>query len=267
MNIRRGFTLIELLVVIAIIAILAALLFPVFSQARENGRRTACVSNERQLAMAFSMYLQDSDNLYPWSYTIDASGNEILWPSLTAPYAQPYNPNVGGGILVCPDANVRNQSYSVNPQLIGLHGPPSSGVNYFQTVESESKVIAPTTTILLGDAIPDKPLQKSAMEYAYPHPALLLDHTNDKTYNEDWGVPGTDGINNKQISWLHVGGANFAYADGHAKWSRFGTLTDSNWDVRCKPGVGCLGHTAPPDPLDYPAVSSSCQNQSVIDCM
>ena len=61
-----GFTLIELLIVIAIIAILAAILFPVFAQAREKARQTSCVSNLRQLGMAMMMYVQDNDDTYPW---------------------------------------------------------------------------------------------------------------------------------------------------------------------------------------------------------
>ena len=62
---RRGFTLIELLVVIAIIAILAAILFPVFAQAREKARAASCLSNARQIGLAFSMYVQDFDEVYP----------------------------------------------------------------------------------------------------------------------------------------------------------------------------------------------------------
>jgi prepilin-type N-terminal cleavage/methylation domain-containing protein len=62
---QRGFTLIELLVVIAIIAILAAILFPVFAQAREKARQTSCLSNEKQLGTAISMYVQDYDETYP----------------------------------------------------------------------------------------------------------------------------------------------------------------------------------------------------------
>ena len=60
-----GFTLIELLVVIAIIAILAAILFPVFQKVRENARRTVCLSNEKQLGLAFIQYVQDSDETFP----------------------------------------------------------------------------------------------------------------------------------------------------------------------------------------------------------
>src|ERR1043165_533038 len=62
---RRGFTLIELLVVIAIIAILAAILFPVFAQAREKARQAACMSNLRQIGLAFAQYVQDYDELLP----------------------------------------------------------------------------------------------------------------------------------------------------------------------------------------------------------
>src|SRR5947199_8068422 len=61
----KGFTLIELLVVIAIIAILAAILFPVFAQARENARKTTCLSNNKQIGLAAAMYAQDYDNMYP----------------------------------------------------------------------------------------------------------------------------------------------------------------------------------------------------------
>src|SRR4030081_1131036 len=62
---RQGFTLIELLVVIAIIAILAAILFPVFAHAREKARQTSCLSNLRQLSMAYLIYLQDNDEVFP----------------------------------------------------------------------------------------------------------------------------------------------------------------------------------------------------------
>src|SRR5687768_8386582 len=62
---RQGFTLIELLVVIAIIAILAAILFPVFARARENGRRASCQSNMKQLGLGFAQYTQDYDERYP----------------------------------------------------------------------------------------------------------------------------------------------------------------------------------------------------------
>jgi prepilin-type N-terminal cleavage/methylation domain-containing protein len=73
---RRGFTLIELLVVIAIIAILAAILFPVFARAREKARATACTSNVKQLGMAWMMYVQDYDEMYPPNNTTNGAAAE-----------------------------------------------------------------------------------------------------------------------------------------------------------------------------------------------
>jgi prepilin-type N-terminal cleavage/methylation domain-containing protein/prepilin-type processing-associated H-X9-DG protein len=98
---RRGFTLIELLVVIAIIAILAAMLFPVFARARENARRASCVSNLRQLGMALDMYAQDFDDFFP------IGGDPVQWtngnPKLAFVEAiWPYVRN--RGVFYCPSA-------------------------------------------------------------------------------------------------------------------------------------------------------------------
>src|ERR671911_1054625 len=81
---RRGFTLIELLVVIAIIAILAAILFPVFAQAREKARQTSCLSNHRQIGTAAMMYVQDYDEMWV-PYSLGGGANQKLWPALFQP--------------------------------------------------------------------------------------------------------------------------------------------------------------------------------------
>ncbi|NLO06641.1 MAG: DUF1559 domain-containing protein [candidate division WS1 bacterium] len=76
----RGFTLIELLVVIAIIAILAAILFPVFARAREKARQASCLSNAKQIGLAMLMYVQDYDEMFPDRYY--ATGvTDIVWPN------------------------------------------------------------------------------------------------------------------------------------------------------------------------------------------
>jgi len=103
---KQGFTLIELLVVIAIIAILAAILFPVFARARENARRSSCQSNEKQIALGFKQYLQDYDEKYP---VADAN-----WPAAINVYTK------SSQILRCPSASSGTASdidYSYNSSL------------------------------------------------------------------------------------------------------------------------------------------------------
>src|SRR5947207_3449102 len=96
---QGGFTLIELLVVISIIAILASILFPVFAQAREKARAAACISNARQIALAFSMYSQDYDEVYPPA--VDVVTNN-WWEGMVGPYIKG---GTVGGILSCPSAS------------------------------------------------------------------------------------------------------------------------------------------------------------------
>src|SRR5688572_24569754 len=105
---RGGFTLIELLVVIAIIAILAAILFPVFAQAREKARSSSCLSNQKQIALAHSMYSQDYDETYAPAQIPDlidpTSGIPTRWEDSVRPYIKSGNV---GGILTCPSASSR----------------------------------------------------------------------------------------------------------------------------------------------------------------
>jgi len=114
---RAGFTLIELLVVIAIIAILAAILFPVFQKVRENARRTQCMSNCRQIGLGIMMYTQEYDERY---VTVFSSyygrvftGPQQYWPQLVSPYIQNANGSGQGGqatlkdlsqVFLCPDS-------------------------------------------------------------------------------------------------------------------------------------------------------------------
>jgi prepilin-type N-terminal cleavage/methylation domain-containing protein len=99
----RGFTLIELLVVIAIIAILAAILFPVFARAREAARRSGCLSNMKQVTTAILMYSQDYDEILPYQQMGDvcdyAIAKSAVWINSTMPYVK------NKGVWICPSAD------------------------------------------------------------------------------------------------------------------------------------------------------------------
>src|SRR6195256_2934245 len=104
---RRGFTLIELLVVIAIIAILAAILFPVFAQARAKARQASCTSNVKQMSLGVMMYIQDYDETFPFWNWGDSYGSGTLHPnhfeSFWANAIYPYVKN--GQVYTCPGTN------------------------------------------------------------------------------------------------------------------------------------------------------------------
>ncbi len=106
---RRGFTLIELLVVIAIIAILAAILFPVFAQARESARSTQCLSNMRQLGTGVVMYTNDYDEMYPELASGGCWGRAGIANSLWSRQIYPYVKNKG--VFNCPSANISRAGF------------------------------------------------------------------------------------------------------------------------------------------------------------
>jgi len=116
MRVRRGFTLIELLVVIAIIAILAAILFPVFATAREKARQSQCISNAKQIGTAVFMYNQDYDEIMPLFFRNYGAAGRDSWASLVQPYVKNWAlfrcPNMAdatsGGTSIWTSANKNN---------------------------------------------------------------------------------------------------------------------------------------------------------------
>jgi prepilin-type N-terminal cleavage/methylation domain-containing protein/prepilin-type processing-associated H-X9-DG protein len=119
---QRGFTLIELLVVIAIIAILAAILFPVFAQAREKARGASCISNLKQIALALKMYAQDYDERYFASGSLPPEGDDA-WAAGRRPDGQNLVRLMGGGL------NWFTRPYVKNDQLFRC--PSDTGENYW----------------------------------------------------------------------------------------------------------------------------------------
>ncbi len=141
---RRGFTLIELLVVIAIIAILAAILFPVFAKVRENARRISCASNEKQLGVALTQYVQDSDELWPVNSTNSGCCNPSPWPGQIYPFVK------STGVFACPDDSIT----VTNGTGRGTASRMSYGMNYElyvnpTTLRNISQFDAPASTVSL----------------------------------------------------------------------------------------------------------------------
>jgi prepilin-type N-terminal cleavage/methylation domain-containing protein/prepilin-type processing-associated H-X9-DG protein len=152
---RKGFTLIELLVVIAIIAILAAILLPVFAQAREKARETQCLSNERQMSLAFAQYISDYDETYPPDQynnhdPVDGSNDWLPWMGLINPYLKNgnmttykdgYTTTYGNtGVFQCPSYPVAGQSgnYGVRYDIM------PDGNQYGGTLGTDSNTGLPT---------------------------------------------------------------------------------------------------------------------------
>lgn len=234
-----GFTLIELLVVIAIIAILAAILFPVFAQAREKARSASCLSNQKQIALAFSMYSQDYDETYPQAVDL-VSG--LWWEQAVTPYIKSGNV---GGILTCPSASSRAWAYSMNYSLSGKS--QASAGNAADTILTADGAQAPK------EAVTDKTsaaygLPQAAPYFAYTFPGLgeamwtvqpnlktgakgdpnatiLLSKTSGGTlFDED--------TNNAigMMRYRHNQGVNASFADGHTKYLREGASKLFQWD-------------------------------------
>jgi len=141
---RKGFTLIELLVVIAIIAIVAAILFPVFARARAKGRAATCLSNVRQLSMALYMYAEDHDECYPGGFTLVTL--EPYWDDVVQPYLRNRH------VLTCPD-----QDRSL---------PRSYGMAYALHGHWYGQLADPSITVAVGDDVGRERVRWSVAPYS-----------------------------------------------------------------------------------------------------
>jgi prepilin-type N-terminal cleavage/methylation domain-containing protein/prepilin-type processing-associated H-X9-DG protein len=195
----RGFTLIELLVVIAIIAILAAILFPVFARAREAARASSCVSNLKQIGTGILMYTQDYDETYPpnfWDGSAAAPwGGTGQHQRTMGHLAQPYIKNIQ--VTKCPSEGNKTLTPATPqlPSMIQTYAV-SYGYNAWVAGQAQASVAAPADIFLVMDA------------------------------NSLWNDTCQNGI---RLCHRHSEMGNFAYADGHVKARKSRSEKPTDW--------------------------------------
>ena len=239
-SVRKGFTLIELLVVIAIIAILAAILFPVFAQAREKARAISCVSNLKQIGLSWSMYTQDYDEtVVPYSVGGGSTTSAFPWTFVLQPYIKNYQ------VYKCPDSQYAI-GYTYNANIARSDGYNLSGPRALAGIQ----LPAATPVFIDGNGIsgPQASSNPPAGFSGWVYPsnqalAFFINGTNfaggrflnDLTQSQNatltfggWSSSATvsaaqgTGANNPggTAATRHSSGANYSFSDGHVKFMR-----------------------------------------------
>jgi prepilin-type N-terminal cleavage/methylation domain-containing protein/prepilin-type processing-associated H-X9-DG protein len=282
-NRNKAFTLIELLVVIAIIAILAAILFPVFAQAREAARKTSCLSNEKQISLGLLMYAQDYDE-HLQDMVLGGDCSQSCWIGQGCAYQDgggwwfgriyPYIKNYA--IFACPDDSRSFSTTQANTDSNGwnqaielgtgaspvyfkesygynewIDGNPGGTGNVSPITDTLAAVQYPAQLVMIADGvgplINDWDLESGKCCAGFERAWYA---------NTAWGAWSADFDNHDKWDRYarHSAGANFAYVDGHAKWLK-NTATIYNHDVDPKKDNNWVNGPEKPlyDPFDPPA--------------
>jgi prepilin-type N-terminal cleavage/methylation domain-containing protein/prepilin-type processing-associated H-X9-DG protein len=197
---KKGFTLIELLVVIAIIAILSAILFPVFARARENARRASCQNNMKQVALGFTMYAQDYDGKYPPYLSGSIMG--AVFPYVKSNQA-----------FICPSSNLTKTSgYNAQTSYYGTeYGTPVGSAGNRAVMYNSASLDS-----ILMDSIPEPSLTCMLAETIRPTGTGVANQVGfDRFRATDLTNAGLGGL---PVLDRHFDGSNYAFMDGHVKW-------------------------------------------------
>jgi len=225
---RRGFTLIELLVVIAIIAILAAILFPVFSRAREQARKAACLSNMKQIGTAFAMYTQDWDEKVPQFDCGCASYRQGRINLCHFAKLQPYIKNYS--IYICPslgDGPTGQETCGKEPEIARLHYGANIAIAWYPGLSRWPKPAEAVAIAESGGAI-----WGGIWNTGYVGNCKDLSVEINVSAGEDWA--GNE-WSNCPWTWVwfarnrHSEGLNVVFMDGHAKWTKLDSLISKRY--------------------------------------
>jgi prepilin-type N-terminal cleavage/methylation domain-containing protein/prepilin-type processing-associated H-X9-DG protein len=222
---KSAFTLIELLVVIAIIAILAAILFPVFGRARENARRSSCQSNLKQIGLAFTQYSQDYDETYPAAQPDNTTGGKS-WDKALEPYVGQKVGTAAAGIFMCPSDYLKRDA-SFIPRTYAMPNPQDGNYGNQYSVYNGMAGLNPTRSSPYTPAIGIK-----ASLIQQPSETLMVvempnkrANFGDNTRTTSYGPEGTSyefqvvpSGGNSVTAPLHFDGWNYLFVDGHVKW-------------------------------------------------
>ncbi|MBC8141491.1 MAG: prepilin-type N-terminal cleavage/methylation domain-containing protein [Armatimonadetes bacterium] len=231
---RQGaFTLIELLVVIAIIAILAAILFPVFAQARSKARQTSCLSNLKQIGLAEMQYMQDYDGCMHEMLIGGATGTAGVIQQTYGQVLQPYIKNIN--VFACSSSEIDKVDITYpnrNFFSIGMNSGLNLYYNYRYwgifgkdfTVTSDAAIEADRAFL---NPISDSDIKLPAQTVAFGD---AFDKTVAGLTPRGYWIYGGVGVGRWGVSDRHQGGTNLAFMDGHAKWYK--TVAISNQIAR-----------------------------------